>query len=118
MDLANGYLLLTDFGACSLLQRVGQFPAEADALYRAAIDTLVDIQAASDRFGARFASYDAELLGRELDLFPEWYCERHCEKPWDDAAADGLGAGASLADRFGAVAASGDRFTATTIRAI
>ena len=75
-DLARGYLLLSDLGSTTCLAKLGNATAaEIDALYRAAIDTLVDIQRAS-RPG-ELPAYDRTLLKRELDLFPDWYLGKH-----------------------------------------
>ena len=73
-DVAKGFLLISDLGSTTYLSAL-QAGADADALYRAALDTLLDIQAAS-RPGL-LPSYDRTLLQRELDLFPEWYLARH-----------------------------------------
>jgi len=73
-DPARGFLLISDLGSTTYLTAL-QTGATPDDLYRAAIDTLLDIQSAS-RPG-RLPPYDRALLQRELDLFPEWYVARH-----------------------------------------
>lgn len=73
-DLERGFLLLSDLGSTTYLSALNT-GADADALYRAAIDTLVDIQRAS-RPDA-LPAYDRVLLKRELDLFPDWYIGKH-----------------------------------------
>ena len=73
-DLQRGYLLLSDLGATTYLAAL-QEGADADALYRAAIDTLITIQKSS-RPG-NLPPYDRALLKRELDLFPDWYIGKH-----------------------------------------
>ncbi|TCJ11856.1 aminoglycoside phosphotransferase [Parasulfuritortus cantonensis] len=72
-NLAEGFLLLTDFGSTTYQAALDE--ASADALYRDANAALVKIQAAS-RAG-ELPDYDAALLGRELALFPDWYLGRH-----------------------------------------
>jgi aminoglycoside/choline kinase family phosphotransferase len=48
----------------------------------------------------RLPVYDRALLGRELDLFPEWYLGRHLGQPPDAAAAATLAAvGGRLLER-------------------
>jgi aminoglycoside/choline kinase family phosphotransferase len=75
-DLARGFLLLSDLGATTYLAALAEAgDAETDALYRAAIDTLIRIQLAS-RAG-QLPEYDRALLKRELDLFPDWYIVKH-----------------------------------------
>ncbi len=72
-DLDRGLLLLTDLGSTTYLDALDD--ANADALFRDAIDTLVKWQLAS-RPGV-LPPYDAALLRRELDLFADWYVARH-----------------------------------------
>ena len=67
-------MLLTDLGAQTMLQALEATPPEtrADAahpLFMAAVESLIRWQAAS-RPGA-LPPYDAALLRRELELFPE-----------------------------------------------
>jgi aminoglycoside/choline kinase family phosphotransferase len=73
-DPERGFLLLSDLGSTTYLAALDA-GADADELYRAAIDTLLAIQRAS-RPGS-LPVYDRALLQRELDLFPEWYIGRH-----------------------------------------
>ncbi|MGP1678086.1 MAG: aminoglycoside phosphotransferase family protein [Burkholderiales bacterium] len=74
-DLQQGFLLLTDLGSTTFLAALQQDEAGADALFRDALDALVSWQLAS-RPGV-LPPYDAALLRRELDLFPDWYLARH-----------------------------------------
>lgn len=73
-DAENGFLLLADLGSTTYLAALTD-GADADALYRAALDTLIAIQRAS-RPGV-LPAYDRAMLKRELDLFPDWYIGRH-----------------------------------------
>jgi aminoglycoside/choline kinase family phosphotransferase len=72
-DLARGFLLLSDLGTTTYLRALDE--RNADALFGDAIDALVKLQLAS-RPGV-LPPYDAALLRRELELFPEWYLGRH-----------------------------------------
>jgi hypothetical protein len=74
-DLEQGFLLLTDLGNTTYLAQLQKDAASADALFRDATDALVSWQLAS-RPGV-LPPYDAALLRRELDLFPDWYLARH-----------------------------------------
>ena len=74
-DLEQGFLLLTDLGTTTYLAALQQDDASADALFRDATDALIAWQLAS-RPGV-LPPYDAALLRRELDLFPDWYLARH-----------------------------------------
>lgn len=72
-DLAQGFLLLSDFGNTTYLSQLD--PSSAPALYRDASQALVTLQKAS--VPGVFADYSRELLMRELMLFPDWYLGRH-----------------------------------------
>ena len=81
-DLAQGFLLLEDFGSRSFLDLLDA--RSVDALYGDAIRALVTMQRAS-RPGV-FPVYDRALLLRELMLFADWYLARH--RGIDLSAAD------------------------------
>lgn len=85
-DLERGFLLLEDFGPQTYLDRLEA--GDADALYRPALDALVRLQAAS-RPGV-LPEYDRALLRREVDLFAEWYVQRHLERTLTPAQAKAL----------------------------
>ena len=72
-NLAEGFLLLSDFGDTTYLAALND--DTADGLYRDANTTLIQIQLAS-RPG-ELPDYDEALLTRELRLFPEWYLAKH-----------------------------------------
>ncbi|WIM06899.1 MAG: phosphotransferase [Candidatus Nitricoxidivorans perseverans] len=72
-DVERGFLLLEDLGSTTWLSDLTD--ANADGHYRAASDALVNIQLSS-RPG-ELPDYDRTLLKRELDLFPDWYAEKH-----------------------------------------
>jgi aminoglycoside/choline kinase family phosphotransferase len=73
-DLDQGFLLLSDLGHATCLDAI-HAGADPEPLMRGAIDALVQMQgiAPPDWLPA----YDAALLERELDLFPDWYLGRH-----------------------------------------
>ncbi len=73
---ADGFMLLTDLGAHTLMDAID--PADAEGalpLYAGAIDALIDWQLASKP--GVLPVYDEALLRRELALFPDWYIEKH-----------------------------------------
>ena len=75
-DEANGFMLLTDLGRHTVIERLD--PARPDAAYAwytQATDALLQWQLAS-RPGV-LPVYDEPLLRRELALFPDWYVARH-----------------------------------------
>ncbi|RYF76908.1 MAG: aminoglycoside phosphotransferase, partial [Comamonadaceae bacterium] len=75
-DEAQGFLLLDDLGARTMLDGIQPDDAPANLpRYQQAIDALVRWQLAS-RPGV-LPPYDAALLQRELQLFPDWYLGKH-----------------------------------------
>jgi aminoglycoside/choline kinase family phosphotransferase len=72
-DLELGFLLLSDLGTTTYLDALDA--ANADRLFRDALDALVKIQLASR--SDVLPPYDEALLRRELELFPEWYVGHH-----------------------------------------
>jgi aminoglycoside/choline kinase family phosphotransferase len=79
-DLASGFLLLGDLGDTTYLQAInGQ---NAPKLFADATDTLIRWQVAT-RAG-ELPPYDEALLRREMNLFPDWYVERHLKKVLSD----------------------------------
>ena len=75
-DEAQGFMLLTDLGAKTMMQMIDRERPEANlALYLQAVDALITWQRSS-RPGV-LPPYDEALLRRELELFPEWYLTRH-----------------------------------------
>ena len=80
-DLPRGFLLLADLGRQTLLEVMTA--ENADEHFGAALDTLVRMQAHADATG--LPDYDAALLRRELDLYPDWYLARHRGESLDAA---------------------------------
>lgn len=85
-DLERGFLLLSDLGDSIYLQALDA--DNAAPLYADAITALVKIQQAS-RPGA-LPDYDAALLRRELELFPEWFLAQHHKMVLTDSERQGL----------------------------
>jgi len=73
MDLARGFLLISDLGTRMYLDALDA--TTAPALYADASAALLRWQLAS-RDG-QLPPYDERLLRHELDLFPDWYVARH-----------------------------------------
>lgn len=74
-DLEQGFLLLTDLGRIGYLEALNADLSLADTLIRPVLDILVRWQLASS--AATLPPYDAAMLRRELELFPEWFIGRH-----------------------------------------
>jgi aminoglycoside/choline kinase family phosphotransferase len=72
-DSETGYLLLEDLGADTFLHVIRS--DNADALFDAAVDQLLKLQAIAVPDG--FPEYDEALLARELHLFDEWFLGHH-----------------------------------------
>ena len=72
-DPERGFLLLTDLGMRTYLEALDT--ANADELFRDAVDALIRLQRASHP--DVLPPYDEALLRREIDLFPQWYLARH-----------------------------------------
>jgi N-acetylmuramate 1-kinase len=87
-NVDGGFLLLTDLGNSTYLTELKN-DLRTDALYRDALIALVQMQ--SRCLHAReLPAYDAALLRREMDLFPEWFVGKHLGLTLDGAALAGL----------------------------
>ena len=72
-DVPNGYLLLSDLGTTTYLQRLTV--ENAPSMYSDAVDALVKIQLSSEP--GQLPEYDRAFIMRELNLFPEWFIGKH-----------------------------------------
>jgi len=84
----EGFLLLSDLGSRTYLMdlSVGR---NVNALYDDALRALVEMQKGC--VGARqLPPYDSELLEREMQLFPEWFLERHLRLTLSSEELQGL----------------------------
>jgi len=72
-NITEGFLLLNDLGTKTYLAELNN--ETADPLYQDATHALVQMQLASKP--DVLPNYDEALLQRELDLFPEWYLNKH-----------------------------------------
>lgn len=72
-DVERGFLLLSDLGNTTYLHQLNA--DSAFKLYMDAIDSLVLLQAQSQP--GVLPEYDRALLLRELQLFPDWYINKH-----------------------------------------
>jgi N-acetylmuramate 1-kinase len=79
-DEAQGFMLLTDLGAKTMMEVINPQLSDELAdpnfdLYMQAVDALIDWQLASKP--NVLPPYDEALLRRELALFPDWYVAKH-----------------------------------------
>ena len=72
-NLAQGFLLLSDLGDDTYLSALNG--DNATKLYGDATNTLIKLQLASKP--NVLPNYDAALLAREMQLFPDWYVSKH-----------------------------------------
>jgi N-acetylmuramate 1-kinase len=73
-NLADGFLVLEDFGSVSFLDKVN--PANANELYSNALDSLLALQTHADINNCSLPRYDEALLHRELCLFKDWFIKQ------------------------------------------
>ena len=72
-DLAQGFLLLSDLGDHTYLSKLNN--ETAPELYKNATDALIKMQGIS--VIGILPNYDAAMLSREMQLFPDWYVAQH-----------------------------------------
>ncbi|MFB9242547.1 phosphotransferase [Massilia antarctica] len=72
-DVANGFLLLSDLGSTTYLQRLDV--DNAPFMYSDSVDALIKFQLASEP--GVLPDYDRAFIERELNLFPEWFVGKH-----------------------------------------
>ncbi|WP_455232614.1 aminoglycoside phosphotransferase family protein [Geopseudomonas aromaticivorans] len=83
-DLEQGFLLLPDLGRQTYLEVINA--DNADALFEDALQALVAFQQLPVE--GLLPAYDEALLRRELQLFPDWYLQRHLGVTLDGAALE------------------------------
>ncbi|MES2151524.1 MAG: phosphotransferase [Pseudomonadota bacterium] len=72
-DVANGYLLLSDLGTTTYLQRLTV--ENAASMYSDALDALIRFQLHSTP--GVLPEFDRAFVLREMQLFPEWFVGKH-----------------------------------------
>jgi aminoglycoside/choline kinase family phosphotransferase len=88
-DVERGFLLLSDLGTQTYLNAMNADGGKsADALFVDAIDALIRWQLASKP--GVLPPYDEALLTRELNLFPDWYIDKHLKRTLTGAQRDVL----------------------------
>ncbi len=80
-DLERGFLLLTDLGRQTYLDVIDQ--SNAEQLFEDAVEALLKFQL--HPVTQPMPAYDEALLRRELQLFPEWYVQRHLGHSFSEA---------------------------------
>ncbi len=72
-SVENGFILMSDLGTKTYLDILSE--ENAASLFEGAIEELVFWQKASQ--DGVLPNYDEAVLRREINLFPEWYIDRH-----------------------------------------
>lgn len=85
-NYAAGFFLLTDLGDRHYLSVLNQ--DNADGLYKDAMLALLHIQGGGSEYLGQLPPYDHALLMREMELFREWYLQRHLGLVLEDAQHD------------------------------
>jgi N-acetylmuramate 1-kinase len=75
-DVARGFVLSSDLGSRTYLTALDEGTAP-EPLYQDAITALVTIQSGGAVHLHSLPPYDDALLRREMELFPDWFCDRH-----------------------------------------
>ncbi|WP_339778367.1 phosphotransferase [uncultured Methylophaga sp.] len=73
-DLQQGFLILSDLGNTPYLSQLSV--ETADELYKKAIDSLISLQQIPCE-NQSLPQYEASLLQREMQLFNDWFLQRH-----------------------------------------
>lgn len=74
-NIADGFLLLEDFGANNFLDSITE--NNRDALYQSALDNIFKLQ--QHALDDTLPKYDEALLTRELGIFSEWFLDQHLD---------------------------------------
>ncbi|SHH55449.1 aminoglycoside phosphotransferase family protein [Massilia sp. CF038] len=80
-DVEHGFLLLSDLGTTTYLQRLTV--DNAPFMYSDAVDALIKFQLHSEP--GKLPEYDRAFIERELKLFPEWFIGKHLGITMNDA---------------------------------
>jgi len=85
-DLTQGFLLLTDLGDETYLNKLNN--DNATVLYGDANVAIIKLQSASKK--GVLPNYDAALLTSEMQLFPDWYIKKHLDVTLDEKQESAL----------------------------
>jgi N-acetylmuramate 1-kinase len=82
-NIEQGFLLLSDLGNATYLTELAKDNG-TESLYRDALIALVQMQSRCRQIDD-LPPYDAKLLLREMELFPEWFMGKHLNIAIDDS---------------------------------
>ena len=75
-DLDHGFLMLSDLGDTLYLTALHEDAQMQESLYQAAIDALLNIQSITSA-KSKLPPYDGKLLMTEMQLFTDWFIDKH-----------------------------------------
>jgi len=76
---ADGFILLEDLDDAVFLNELS--PSTSQALYTSALEALIKLQlGTTDQAAFQLPAYSAELLQSEMQLFDDWYVQKHLEQ--------------------------------------
>ncbi|MCK4704292.1 MAG: phosphotransferase, partial [Gammaproteobacteria bacterium] len=87
-NLAQGFLLLTDLGDQPYLNHLNE--RHAETLYSDAVSALIHMQNIKPELMSELPVYDEPRLREEMELFEQWYLNRHLNVTLDDSQKEML----------------------------
>ncbi len=72
-----GFLLLEDLGERHLQQWLIEHPSSVESMYQLACDAMIILQEQTDTAG--MASFNRDFILFELDIFAQWYIDKHLQ---------------------------------------
>ena len=81
-DVEQGFLMLEDQGDVQYAHKLNS--DSVDALYHDAFDCLIKLQTSPAAAQIELPDYDHSLLMREMNLFDEWFLQRHLQVQLSD----------------------------------
>jgi len=76
-NFQEGFMLISDLGAETMLNAIHQEEAKAQELYAESIDILLKMQINGSKHVENLPVFSKELLIDEMHLFLDWFCLRH-----------------------------------------
>lgn len=76
-NLAQGFLLVSDLGVNTYQNALKTHSVET--LYRDAIDALLKLQLGTQQHGTKYPAYNEGKLVPEMELFEQWYVQKHLQ---------------------------------------
>lgn len=87
-DLNRGFLFITDLGSKCYLDELNE--TNVDQLYDDAMSALLKLQTGERPYNVKLPAYDETLLRQEMDLFSDWFLEKHVKLTLSESEDAGL----------------------------